>query len=71
MYFTILVTLVYLNVWLTLEAANITKMFRIKGDVRGFAVFGYVTVLSKGASIGYAIWYMWYCFGDLITNLFK
>ena len=71
MYFTILIALVYLSVWLTLEAANITKMFRIKGDVRGFAVFGYVTVLSKGAGVGYVIWYIWYCFGDLLTNLFK
>lgn len=71
MYFTILIALVYLSVWLTSKAANISKMFRIKDDVRGFAVFGYITVLSKGASVGYVIWYIWYYFGDLLMSLFK
>ena len=48
MYFIIFAVLLYLNIWLTNVAGNITKTFTANNDVRGFAVFGYVTALTKG-----------------------
>lgn len=61
MYFVIFVTLMYLNVWLTNVAGNITKTFTANNDVRGFAIFGYVTALTKGLSISYGLWFIYYC----------
>lgn len=61
MYFVIFVALMYLNVWLTNVAGNITKTFTANNDVRGFAIFGYVAALTKGLSIGYGLWFIYYC----------
>lgn len=61
MYFIIFIVLLYLNIWLTNVAGNITKTFTANNDVRGFAVFGYVTALTKGLSIGYGLWFIYYC----------
>lgn len=61
MYFIIFVVLTYLNVWLTNVASNITKTFITNNDARGFAVFGYITALTKGLGIGYGLWFIYYC----------
>lgn len=69
MYFIIFIVLMYLNVWLTNVASNITKTFLTKNDARGFAVFGYVTALTKGLSIGYSVWFLYYCVVNYIYPL--
>lgn len=61
MYFIIFIVLLYLNIWLTNVAGNITKTFTANNDVRGFVVFGYITALTKGLSIGYSLWFIYYC----------
>lgn len=69
MYFIIFIVLLYLNIWLTNVAGNITKTFTANNDVRGFAVFGYVTVLTKGLSIGYGLWFIYYCIVNYLYPL--
>ena len=69
MYFIIFIVLLYLNVWLTNVAGNITKTFVTNNDARGFAIFGYVTALTKGLSIGYSVWFIYYCVVNYIYPL--
>ena len=69
MYFIIFVVLTYLNVWLTNVSSNITKTFITNNDARGFAAFGYVTALTKGLSIGYSVWFLYYCVVNYIYPL--
>lgn len=61
MYFIILVVVLYMRYWLRLNSKPILESLVTTKDVRGFIVFGYVSAIVIGTSIGYTLWFICYC----------